>query len=110
MTTVRELDPGMTILAVPALLELRPAWADADTLVRRIDEVQRPQGYRLNPDVMEAKRQAHSGGRPVRQATESPPPDCRTVGPFPCFQPGINILAAAATAAPSGQARSRSCD
>src|SRR5690349_2310228 len=47
MTTVRELDPGMTILAVPALLELRPAWADADTLVRRIDEVQRPQGYRL---------------------------------------------------------------
>lgn len=60
---------------------------------------QRPQGYRLNPDVMEAKRQAHSGGRPVRQATESPPPDCRTVGPFPCFQPGINILAAAATAA-----------
>ena len=47
----------------------------------------------------EAKRQAHSGGRPVRQATESPPPDCRTVGPFPCFQPGINILAAAATAA-----------
>jgi GNAT superfamily N-acetyltransferase len=47
MTTVRELDPGMTILAVPALLELRPAWADADTLVRRIDEVQRPQGYRI---------------------------------------------------------------
>src|SRR4051794_17273318 len=45
--TVREIDPGMTILAVPALLELRPAWADADTLVRRIDEVQRPQGYRL---------------------------------------------------------------
>jgi hypothetical protein len=60
---------------------------------------QRPQGYRLNPDVMEAKREAHSGGRPVRQATETPPPECRTVGPFPCFQPGINLLAAAATAA-----------
>ena len=44
---VRELVPGDTALAAPALLELRPAWADADTLVRRINEVQRPQGYRL---------------------------------------------------------------
>src|SRR3954451_19790122 len=44
---VRELGPDETALAVPALLELRPAWADADTLVRRINEVQRPQGYRL---------------------------------------------------------------
>lgn len=60
---------------------------------------QRPQGYRLNPDVMEAKRESHSAGRPVRQATEKPRPDCATVGPFPCFQPGINLLAAAATAA-----------
>lgn len=60
---------------------------------------ERPQGYRINPDVMEAKREAHGGGRPVRQATEAPPPECATVGPFPCFQPGINLLAAAATAA-----------
>jgi GNAT superfamily N-acetyltransferase len=44
---VRELGPGDTALAAPALLELRPAWADADTLVRRIDEVERAQGYRL---------------------------------------------------------------
>jgi GNAT superfamily N-acetyltransferase len=44
---VRELGPGETALAAAALLELRPAWADADTLVRRIDEFQRPQGYRL---------------------------------------------------------------
>src|SRR3954467_7776559 len=47
MPDVRELGPDETALAVPALLELRPAWADADTLARRIDEVQRPQGYRL---------------------------------------------------------------
>ena len=58
-----------------------------------------PQGYRLNPDVMEAKREAHSAGRPVRQATETPPPECRTVGPFPCMQAGVNLIAAAATAA-----------
>ena len=44
---VRELGPGETALAAPALLELRPMWADAETLVQRIDEVQRPQGYRL---------------------------------------------------------------
>jgi GNAT superfamily N-acetyltransferase len=47
MDDVRELGPGDTALAVTAMLELRPAWADADTLVHRIDEVQRPQGYRL---------------------------------------------------------------
>ncbi|HEX5258246.1 MAG TPA: hypothetical protein VFW35_05630, partial [Sphingomicrobium sp.] len=27
---------------------------------------ERPQGYRLNPDIMEAKREMRSGGRPVR--------------------------------------------
>src|SRR3954452_19707904 len=44
---VRELAAGETPLAAAALLELRPAWADPVTLVARIDEVQRPQGYRL---------------------------------------------------------------
>ncbi|MGE5562387.1 MAG: hypothetical protein ACM3ZV_03675 [Bacillota bacterium] len=70
--------------------------ADSTTIVIC---TQRPQGYRLNPDVMEAKRQARSGGRPVRQATEGPRPDCATVGPAPCMNAGINLLAAVATAA-----------
>lgn len=70
--------------------------ADSSTIVICTE---RPQGYRLNPDVMEAKREIHSGGRPVRQSTETPPPECATVGPFPCFNAGINIIAAAATAA-----------
>lgn len=73
-----------------------PPSADGTTIVIC---TQRPQGYRLNPDVMEAKREAHGAGRPVRQVTERPPPECATVGPFPCFQPGINLLAAGATAA-----------
>jgi hypothetical protein len=64
---------------------------------------QRPQGYRLDPDVMEAKREMHSGGRPPRQATEAPPPDCATVGPAPCVTAGINLLAAAAVAAEMGK-------
>lgn len=60
---------------------------------------QRPQGYRLNPDVMEAKREMHGGGPPVRPGGGTPRPDCATVGPVPCVSAGINLLAAAVTAA-----------
>lgn len=59
---------------------------------------QRPQGYRLNPDVMEAKRETHSAGRPVRQGVNVIP-DCATVGPAPCMTAGIPIIGAALTAA-----------
>ena len=47
MPEVRELPAGDTALAARALLELRPHLRDAATLAARIDEVQRPQGYRL---------------------------------------------------------------
>jgi len=59
---------------------------------------ERPQGYRLNPDIMEAKREMRSGGRPVRRGV-TVRPDCATVGPAPCFSAGINLVAAALTAA-----------
>ena len=59
---------------------------------------QRPQGYRLNPDIMEAKREAHSAGRPVRPGFKAVP-DCASVGPFPCATAGIPIIGAALTAA-----------
>jgi len=59
---------------------------------------QRPQGYRLNPDVMEAKREIHSGGRPVRPGGTIIP-DCAHVGPAPCMSAGINLIGAALTAA-----------
>ena len=61
----------------------------------------KPEGYRIDPDVMaakKAKRQALAG-RP------KPPENfkdhsCKVVGPAPCMDaPGINLLAAAATAA-----------
>lgn len=45
--SVREVGPEETAAAAPALLELRPHLGDAGTLVHRIDEIQRPQGYRL---------------------------------------------------------------
>ncbi len=45
---VRELAIGATAAAVPALRELRPHLPEDDAqVVARIDEVQRPQGYRL---------------------------------------------------------------
>ncbi|HYM57111.1 MAG TPA: GNAT family N-acetyltransferase [Solirubrobacteraceae bacterium] len=45
--TIRELRAGETARAARALLELRPALGSAGALVRRIDEIQRPGGYRL---------------------------------------------------------------
>jgi GNAT superfamily N-acetyltransferase len=47
MPEVRELPAGETIRAADALLELRPHHGDAPTLVARVDDVQRAQGYRV---------------------------------------------------------------
>ena len=60
---------------------------------------QRPQGYRLDPDVLEAKREMRGGGRPKRpeQMRDN---SCATIGPMGCRGgAGINLLAAAITAA-----------
>ena len=60
----------------------------------------RPEGYRLNPDVIEAKRQMKSGGRPVRRGDVPSGNECKTVGPMGCRGvPSVNLLAVAATAA-----------
>lgn len=59
----------------------------------------RPEGYRLNPDVLEAKRAMKSGGRPVRRGNVPSGNECRTVGPMGCRgAPTVNLLAVAATA------------
>ena len=63
---------------------------------------QRPQGYRLNPDIMEARREMRSAGRPVRPGG-TVRPDCATVGPMPCVTAGINLIGAALTAAEMAQ-------
>ncbi|HEY1355415.1 MAG TPA: GNAT family N-acetyltransferase [Solirubrobacterales bacterium] len=44
---VRELLPPETGLAFEAMRALRTDLADEDAFVRRVDEVQRPEGYRL---------------------------------------------------------------
>lgn len=78
---------------VPACSQPR---SDSDTIVICTE---RPQGYRLDPDVMEAKRETHSGGRPVRPGGKVIP-DCATgVGPQPCSVGGVNLIGVALTAA-----------
>jgi hypothetical protein len=59
---------------------------------------ERPQGYRLNQDVMEAKRQIRNHSQPVRPGG-TVRPDCATVGPQPCVSAGINLIGVALTAA-----------
>jgi hypothetical protein len=61
---------------------------------------QRPQGYRLNPDVMAAKRVKRTG----RGAAPRPPENfkqdtCATVGPMGCRGQGIIDIPSAALAA-----------
>jgi hypothetical protein len=72
---------------------------DADTHVIVVC-AERPQGYRINRDVMEAHRESHSAGRPTPRETLKDD-SCKTVGPMGCrgIGTGINVLAAAATLA-----------
>jgi len=60
---------------------------------------QRPQGYRLDPDVVEARREMRGGGRP-RAPERMKDNSCASVGPAGCMgAAGINVIAAAVTAA-----------
>jgi hypothetical protein len=57
------------------------------------------EGYRLNPDVLEARREMHSGGRPTKPGPWNARPNDCVVGPMGCQQAGINLIGAALTAA-----------
>jgi hypothetical protein len=59
---------------------------------------EKPQGYRISPDILEAKRQMKSGGAPRPNYT-APRPDCVVVGPMPCTTAGISLIGVALTAA-----------
>jgi hypothetical protein len=59
----------------------------------------KPEGYRIDPDVLKAKREAHNHTRPKRPE-DFVDHSCRVVGPAPCIDaPTINLLAAASTLA-----------
>jgi len=60
---------------------------------------QKPEGYRLNPDVMEAKREIRSAGRPTRPGPGGAHDNSAcVVGPQGCATAGINLIGAALTA------------
>src|ERR1700674_3074324 len=50
---IRELPVGETHLAYKAMFELRPAVGDEAAFVKRVDAVQRPEGYRLVASFVE---------------------------------------------------------
>jgi hypothetical protein len=82
--------------AVKAAVTDTCAQIRADTPSREI-VVCAQQGYRLNPDVMEAKREARNGG-PPRRPENYKYNNCATVGPMGCMgqnQPMINLIYAA---------------
>lgn len=61
---------------------------------------ERPQGYRLDPDVMEASRGKRGGGR-LKRPERHRDTSCASVGPAGCIGAGagINLIGAALTAA-----------
>jgi hypothetical protein len=91
-TTMPPAPNAKPAAAVPECPQQR---SDSQTIVICTE---RPQGYRLNPDVMEAKREKRSPGPPVRPGGRVIP-DCTNVGPQPCMTAGINLIGAALTAA-----------
>ena len=82
-----------TAAAAPERCPAPPAESNAIVIC-----TERPKGYRLNPDVMEARREVHSGGRPT-SPYPTPRADCASVGPAPCVTAGIPLIGAALTAA-----------
>lgn len=60
---------------------------------------ERRDGYRLDPDVMHARRQVRGGGRPTRPGPGGMKDRTCAVGPAGCGPPaGINLVGAALTA------------
>jgi hypothetical protein len=58
-----------------------------------------PEGYRINPDVLEARREMKNGGTPKSQQQRMSQGTNCAVGPAGCQYAGINLLGAALTAA-----------
>lgn len=68
MIEVREIHPGETAQAAPAMLELRPRWETVEALVDFIDDALRPVGYRIVGayDDQQLEALAVAGFREVR--------------------------------------------
>jgi hypothetical protein len=94
--TQPERAPANAPVARPSATPDRCAPQSSDSNVIVICS-ERQEGYRLNPDIMKAHKEARSAGRPVRPGGK-PIPQC-TVGPQPCMYGGVNLIGVALTAA-----------
>ena len=56
--TIRELKPEETALAYPAMVELRPGIGSEPEFVARVNDLQRPEGYRLVASFADGDPQA----------------------------------------------------
>jgi len=83
--------PNTPVLLVEDDFDLVGAVADGEALVEA--------ARRLNPDVIEARREMHTGGRPTKPGPWNAKPNDCAVGPMGCKQAGINLIGAALTAA-----------
>lgn len=59
---------------------------------------EKPQGYRIDPDILAAHRGMKNGSAP-RPNNPVARPDCATIGPAPCMTAGISLIGVALTAA-----------
>ena len=99
-------DPGAPTTPAPATradASCRPGQRSANS-----NEIvicaERSDGYRLNPDVMRARREIRSGGRPTRAGPAGMKDGTCAVGPMGCGPPaGINLVGAALTAVEMAQ-------
>ena len=60
-------------------------------------------GYRINPDVLAARKGNKPDPGGPRPNNPKMRPDCATVGPAPCMYGGVNLLGAALTAVQMAQ-------
>lgn len=76
----------------------RSPWPNAETH-EIVVCAERPQGYRINPDILAARKMKRSGGRPSRpHAAGVKDTSACAVGPQGCHSAGINLIGAALTA------------
>jgi len=102
--------PAATPPATPPIRHAQEGCAFSPESIEKGEIVvcaQRPQSYRLDPDVLAAKKAKRDGGPPpgperfVNQ-------DCKTIGPMGCRgQVGINLIAAGMTLAKMADRLSR---
>ena len=106
--------PAAPVVPKPAAAPVKPAEpcpppASTGSSQEIVICAEKPQGYRIDPDVLKARREKKSAGRPTRPGPIAMKDNsCTVVGTAPCMNaPMINLLAAAATLAEMGERLSK---